>query len=220
MPGEPMPLHGAVLRRMTPGEVPLALLAGYFRAWFHEPPWNEVYRCPRCNPPDDFGAQGRFGADAGPVCPTCGTELEDYWTDARVERYSQDIFAKPGFHGYVAEAPQGIVGWTWSYDARAVPELADVAEGTIYIDTIGLLPEWRRLTAALADYGLDDLAGTWGYERGITRTHVNARYVHVYMRRLGFRRFRRSTVEPDREFWMIPIAGRPWHRPRPDEAER
>jgi hypothetical protein len=216
-----MPLHGALLRRMAPDEIPLDLLAGYFRAWFHEPPWNEVYRCPRCNPPDDFGAAGRYGADAGARCPACGAGLEDYWTDERVDRYRHDIFDKPGFHGYVAEGPHGgIVGWTWTYDAHAVPELADVADGTIYVDTIGLLPEWRRLTAPLADYGLDDLAGNWGFERAITRTHVDARYVHVYMRRLGFRRLRASREEADREYWLIPIAGRPDHRPPPDEGER
>lgn len=191
------------IEQMVVAEMPLGLLAQSFRDFYHREPWNEYLRCPSCGDPDCFGSQGRYEDQSLLTCPVCGTQLEEFWSDERVTSYFQDAVQKPGFVGVVGKNDADeIVAWTWGYHIQAIAELADLDQNGIYVDVIGVLPEYREDSLAVFIEG-HAIGLELGYKYFVTRTHVDAAYVHRAMTQAGYSFLRRSIAESDREYWIL-----------------
>lgn len=188
---------------MVVAEMPLDVLAQSFRDFYHRDPWNEFLRCPTCANIDEFGSQGRYENQSLLICPVCGTQLEEFWSDERVAYYFCDAVERPGFVGVVGKNDADeIVAWTWGYHVGEITELSDLDQNGIYVDVIGVLPEYREDSLAVFIEG-HAIGLELGYKYFVTRTHVDAGYVHRAMSLAGYSFLRRSTVEPDREYWIL-----------------
>ncbi|HUC86822.1 MAG TPA: hypothetical protein VMR75_00650 [Candidatus Saccharimonadales bacterium] len=191
--------------KLVIAEMPLTLMAQSFREWFEREPWREVWRCPTCSPPDDYGAAGRYAnldSTTFGVCLICGTPLEPYWSEERSIRYFELLTQKPGFAGYVGKNEDGnIVAWALIYDCRAVEELQDLPEHGCYVDTFGFIPPYGGHMFELFEWGHQQVQRE-GVEYFVTRTHRDARYVKDAITRFGYQFLRASASESDREYWI------------------
>jgi hypothetical protein len=191
--------------KLVVSEMPLKLMAASFRKWFEREPWCEVWRCPTCSPPDDYGAVGRFAnLDTAPygVCFACMTPLEPYWSEERAIRYFELMTQKPGFGGYVGKCRDGnIVAWALVYDCDAVPELQELPEHGCYVDTFGFIPPYGEHMFELFRWG-HELVHSEGAEYFVTRTHQGAQYVKDAITQFGYRFLKASESESDREYWI------------------
>lgn len=191
------------IETMQVSEMPMGVLTESFREFYERDPWNEYLRCPVCNPFDNFGSPGRYEDRSLSHCPVCGTALELYWSADRVEHYFLDAASRPGFVGAVGKNGDGeIVAWVWGYHISEIPELSGLEHDGVYVDTIGVLPEYREDSLAVFIEG-HAIAIEHGYKYFVTRTHVKAEYVHRAMSAYGYSFLRRSTTEPDREYWIL-----------------
>jgi ribosomal protein S18 acetylase RimI-like enzyme len=189
---------------MVPSEMPMQLLAESFRYFYERDPWNEYLRCPKCSPPGDFGAAGRYEDPLLASCSVCSTPLERYWSNERVEEYFSTAVAKPNFGGVFGKNAEGeVVAWVWGYAVSAVDELADLPRGDDagYIDVIGVLPEYRNYSAQVIKEGQALCREVYGYEYFVTRTHRRAKYVQKVIGLFGYK-FLRESVDPEKEFWI------------------
>ena len=191
--------------KLVVAEMPLSLMALSFREWFERDPWNEVWRCPTCSPPDDYGAVGRFAnldTCTFGTCFACSTPLEPYWSEERAIRYFELMTEKPGFEGYVGKEEQGnIVAWALIYDCQAVPELRELPEGGCYVDTFGFVDGYGQHMFELWEWGhatVHDL----GARYFVTRTHQKAQYIQNALTQFGYRFLNSSESESDREYWI------------------
>ena len=180
--------------------LPMDLAAESFRNWFRREPWLEVARCPSCSPLGDYGSAGRYAAFVNDGwCPVCGEQLEEYWSDERVQDYFLDAATRPGYGLYVMKGESGIVAWASVYSVTAIPELADLGSDWTYVDTFGF-------TMAGAEKALDLFE--WGHreeqKRGATyfvyRTHRDAIYIHELTARFGYVLLRECRQEDDRQY--------------------
>lgn len=188
---------------MDVDEFPLEVLAQSFRDFYHREPWNEYLRCPSCGGIDEFGSRGRYEDQSLQVCPVCNSKLEEFWSDERVTSYFMDAVQRPGFVGVVGKNDADeVVAWTWGYHIQAITELADLDQNGIYVDVIGVLPEYREDSLAVFIEG-HAIGLELGYKYFVTRTHVDAAYVHRAMTQAGYSFLRRSGDEPDREYWIL-----------------
>ncbi len=185
--------------RVDPRELPFDLVSASFRDWFHREPWLEVARCPSCSPQGDFGSAGRFTDFGNGVCPACGSELQEYWTDQRVAQYFLDSMDNEGLGLYVMKEAGDIVAWAWVYSISCVPELADLGPNGTYVDTFGFVVNGQAPFMDLFGWGhLEEQKR--GAEYFVYRTHVDAEYIRQVTEGFGYRFLRRSTVEVDREY--------------------
>lgn len=188
---------------MVVSEMPIEVLTTSFREFYERDPWNEYLRCPVCNPFDDFGSPGRYEDKTLDRCLVCGSNLEPYWSEDRVRHYFVDATGKPGFVGVVGKSESGeIVAWTWGYHISEISELSDLEQNGIYVDIIGVLPEYRDDSLSVFIEG-HAIGIERGYKYFVTRTHVKAEYVHRAMTAAGYSYLRGSTVEQDREYWRL-----------------
>jgi hypothetical protein len=185
-------------------EMPMQLLGESFRDFYERDPWNEYLRCPKCSPPGDFGAAGRYEDPQLERCPVCSTPLEQYWSDARVEEYFHAAASKPNFGGVFGKNSEGeVVAWVWGYAVSAVDELADLPKGddAAYIDVIGVLPDYRNHSAQVIVEGQALCGEVYGYEYFVTRTHRRADYVRKAIGLFGYK-FLRESIDPEKEYWI------------------
>jgi hypothetical protein len=188
---------------MVISEMPIEVLTTSFREFYERDPWNEYLRCPVCNPFDNFGSPGRYEDSTLSNCPVCDSTLEPYWSEDRVKHYFLDAVNRPGFVGVVGKNGSGeIVAWTWGYHISEIPELSDLEQNGIYVDIIGVLPEYRDDSLAVFIEG-HAIGIERGYKYFVTRTHVKAEYVHRAMTAAGYSFLRRSCTEQDREYWRL-----------------
>jgi len=171
----------------------MGLMSGSFRRFFRGEPWNENLMCPMCKRSDDFGPDSSWGEEGPNICPVCGTITTPFWSDERVREY---LSREPGIIGLVTRDGDVVTGWAWGY-----PKGAD----EFYVDTVGILEEWRRTLAEhlrAFRWFLEELKGM-GYQIVTTRTHNKARNVHLLLRHFGFVQAGESTEDPSRSFWEL-----------------
>ena len=188
---------------MVVSEMPIEVLTTSFRDFYERDPWNEYLRCPVCNPFDDFGSPGRYEDKTLQRCLVCGSQLETYWSEDRVRHYFVDATERPGFVGVVGKNVSGeIVAWAWGYHISEISELSDLTQDGLYVDIIGVLPEYRDDSLSVFIEG-HIIGIERGYRYFVTRTHVKAEYVHRAMTAAGYSYLRGSVAEQDREYWRL-----------------
>ncbi len=190
-----------VLVMLDPGEMPLDVLARCFRKWFRRDPWGENRRCPVCSPDGDYGTVGRYAEDLQ-VCPKCGAELEDFWTNERVEAYFLRATYMRGFQLSGLKHKGRVVGWGWGYAAAEEPDLGrfKVGSNAVYIDTFGLLPDYGHFLGDLWQYGHEVIRGG-GATEAVVRTHQEADYVIKRLKAMRYRYLGHSASDSERVFF-------------------
>jgi len=177
-----------------------SFLSHWLTEFFKGKPWNEYLMCPRCKSFDDFGLSHTYGVDevsnkVMDVCPFCGTKMQHFWNQERIEYY---LFNRPNSDGVVALVEGEVAGWCRGYPINEV---------TFYIDTVAILPQYRSqpgITPFLEEF-INFLAQKRlkGYRRFITRTHKKAPNIRLLLRKLGFCENGPSEDDPERTYWIL-----------------
>lgn len=181
------------------GSIDLDWLSGVYVDFFKGEPWNEYLYCPKCKPANDFGPNHTWGdGELGPegCCPDCGSKLELFWGEDRLEYYLFDHH--PGSEGFVVECNGKVAGWQMGYPLDGK---------RFYVDLIAILPEYRRdpgLEAFLSVFrGWIASKAAEGYAQIWARTHKEARRVRLLFRWIGFVEGQASGDDADRTYWTL-----------------
>jgi hypothetical protein len=170
----------------------IGVIAPFLRLKFSEAPWNEHKICPSCKKFDDYGPEHAWGKDAPAICPACGTITTDYWSDERTEHYLATLH--PESFGAAIIANDQIAAWAWGR-----PE----SEQLYYLDTVAIIKERVAYIEALEAFVpfMNHLKQS-GYIQMITRTHTDAKNIHMLLRGFGFTQGEISAEDPDRQYWV------------------
>ena len=198
-----------VYKESPPSLMPLDQLTRSFREWFARDPWQERWRCPRCNAFSDFGALGRFAEYREAGCPTCHTALLPYWTDERVLEYYFAATRQPGFAQVLGFDETGQPqSWLWGYALKANADFADFPEGGFYGDHIGVAPRYRGEDSRVILREAQKILEAQGFTYFVVRTHRAASYVVKLFCQVGFAPLAHESAEPDRHYFAYDPRGR------------
>lgn len=188
--------------RASASEMPLAALAPSFRDWFQREPWDEYWRCPKCNVFTDFGSAGRYAEYGDGKCPQCSCGLMDYWSDERVIEYFFDAARRPGFDMIVGRDQDGIIrAWAWGYSMY--PDSTHPSHRNVfYGDHVGVDQTYRGPDSLEIMNASFRLLTEVGWTDMITRTHRDTQYTHDYLTSLGFQKYEK-VGEADRVYFRI-----------------
>jgi hypothetical protein len=107
-------------------DLPLDRIIYIYRQAFGEAPWNEGYKCPKCE--SEFPL-----AETSKVCPRCvltgeSVYLVEYWPYDIVLADFEAQMKMPNAICLVAEIAGEVVGFAWGYDVLMSEELAEKIE--------------------------------------------------------------------------------------------